>query len=148
MYNATILDVAYLSTSADAELNPVPANTTFVLPSPGANSTANVTYPEAVISLALGSAVVRVDVIPAEGSYDNATEVLGVKTLGNVYGYPYYYNPRAVFTADFTGQLEDGSYAPAGTYTLLVRTLHIFGDPTKAADYDVAETVPFSIRYV
>ena len=41
-----------------------------------------------------------------------------------------------------------GTMAPAGTYQLVVRALHIFGDKTVASEYDSATTVPFTIKYV
>jgi hypothetical protein len=37
---------------------------------------------------------------------------------------------------------------PAGTYELVTRALRIFGDADNEDDYDVATSVPFTIRYV
>lgn len=149
MYNATVLDSAYLSSTAYANYDPVDANTTFVLPASN-NTSNNATYPGIVISLAMGSNLMRVDVVPAatySNATANATTVLGVKTLGNIEGYPSCCNSRAQWAVEWTGQLEDGSFAPAGTYTLLVRALRIFGDANTPDDYEEAQTVPFSISY-
>jgi len=67
--------------------------------------------------------------------------------LGNIYGFPLEYQPRGATVSSWDGLLENGSRAPAGTYELVVRALHIFGDREVASDYDVATSVPFTIRY-
>ncbi|KAF1948991.1 subtilisin-like protein [Byssothecium circinans] len=146
LHDATVLDkdITYLTQTSDPALNPAPANTSFVIPKSSNSTTANL--PAIGITLALGSALVRVDVVP-QNSSTNATEILGVKSLGNIFGFPAEYQPRAGAASSWDGLLEDGSFAPAGGYTLLVRALRIFGDRTKAEEYDVKETVPFTISY-
>lgn len=93
LHSATVLNAAgtFMASSLDATPTIVSANHTFVLPPPGhSNDTqysAHVTdYPILVVDLALGSALVRVDVVPVSvppGA--NVTESLGLKTIGDVY---------------------------------------------------------------
>lgn len=141
MRAATVLDTrsSYLTSSTDPDFNPVPANTTFTLP--GRNSTAgrNTNYPSVAISLALGSPLVSVEARPV-GAGGNAT-------LGDIYGFPAPYNPRGATVSSWNGLLANGTLAPAGSYRLVTRALHIYGDESDASDYDVATSVPFSIRY-
>lgn len=130
----------------------------FLLPPPGrSNDTqydANSTdYPQLLFSLSLGSAVVRVDVVPLSSSgVIDAGESLGITTVGDVYQTPLEYMPRNdpslpnVITWD--GRLASGAYAPEGAYKMAVRALKIFGDRTVAEDYELVETVDFSIQYL
>jgi hypothetical protein len=146
LHSTTIMDQinTFLTQSSSAANSPVPANTTFILPK--TNGTNSTNLPQVFVSLAFGTALLRVDVVP-QNSYTNATTVLGVKTLGNIFGFPSVYLPRAAQLFQWNGLLEDGSFAPAGSYTLLVRALKIFGDAGKAEEYESKETVKFSISY-
>lgn len=136
LHNATVLSAAdtYLTRSDDANLAPIAANQTFTF----SNGTAAV-FPEVFLGLVLGSSLVKIEAIPA-GGYNSSS-------LGNIYGFPQSYLPRGGSVWTWNGALEDGSLAPAGTYTLLASVLHIFGDSTDSADYDTSETVSFSIKY-
>jgi hypothetical protein len=147
MYDATVLDKnsTYLTKSTDPQFNPVPANTTFVLPAVNGTGTNSTVYPGFLVDLALGSPLVRVDVVPQ--GYANATTVLGARTLGNVFSFPQAYKARGGFETNWDGTLEDGRFAPAGTYTLLIRALKIFGDASKKQDYETKETVSFTLKY-
>ena len=108
----------------------------------------NADLPALITDLTMGSALLRADLIPRPGTA-NTTTVLGVETLGSIAGFPVEYQPRnGRFNSIFDGKLSDGTYAPAGNYTILVRALRIFGDRSKAGDYDEQKTVPFSINYV
>ena len=153
MHDATVLDVenSYLTRSTDATYAPVAANTTFTLPSNNATAGNGTSYPAIAVSLALGTALLRVDVQPVLQAkpygYSNSTEVLGIQTLGNIYGFPEEYVPRGATVSSWDGLLADGTMAPAGIYRLVVRALHIFGDRGEAEEYDVASSVPFTIRY-
>ncbi|XP_014555782.1 hypothetical protein COCVIDRAFT_38495 [Bipolaris victoriae FI3] len=51
------------------------------------------------------------------------------------------------FPFTWNGQLDDKSFVPAGSYKFRVSALHIFGDPDRPQDYDVAETSSFKISY-
>jgi hypothetical protein len=121
-----------------------------VLPATNATVTNSTNYPLIVIDLALGGSLVRADVIPhsATNSSGLATkEVLGVETLGSAWSFPLRYQPRGFLPASWDGRLDDGSFAPAGTYSILVRALKLFGDEGEAEEYEGAETVEFSITY-
>ncbi|KAF1830015.1 subtilisin-like protein [Decorospora gaudefroyi] len=150
MHDATVLDTAntYLVKSNESNSRQsIPANEIFILP--GGNGTASdgTVYPAIVTSLVLGSARIRADVVPQNPQANNATTVLGVRTLGNIFGFPDLYKSRGRRVAEWNGMLEDGSYAPEGSYTLLVRALKIFGDRGVEEEYDTKETVPFTISY-
>jgi hypothetical protein len=149
LHEATVLDknTTYLVKSTDTTLTPVPANQTFILPVTNGTGTNGTVYPAFILSLALGTPLVRADVVP-QNPLANATTVLGARTLGNIFGYPSRYLPRGLSSpVRWDGTLEDGRFAPAGTYTLLIRALKIFGDESLVEDYETTETVPFTIRY-
>jgi hypothetical protein len=153
MHSRTVLDAenTYISQSVDAEWTPVETNTTFILPPAGhVNDTqyANVSLPLAVVNLVMGSAYIRVDVVPISTCKPvKTTTVLGTKILGGIMGSPYEWYSRGVFVSSWDGMLADGSYAPAGTYKFAVKALRIFGDRKEIKEFDVAETDPFTIRY-
>jgi hypothetical protein len=154
LHSATVLDPAgtYMSSSLNTDDAAVSANHTFTLPPPGHSndtqySSNSTDYPRMFINLALGSAVVRVDVVPAS-SDTNTTESLGLATIGDVYQTPLEYQPRGQQSANWDGRLASGEYAPAGVYKLVVRALKIFGDRNKADDYETAETIEFGIQYI
>ncbi|KAJ9137030.1 Subtilisin-like protein [Pleurostoma richardsiae] len=155
LHSATVLDPenTYLSSSTDEDQTPAAVNATFILPPPGfANSSAyagRTVLPELVGNLALGSPLVRVDIVPISLCKPaNTTTELGLTTIGQLYSYPFPYQPRGSWTSTWDGRLADGTYAPAGKYKLVVRALHIFGDAKLPSEYDAAETVPFKIRYI
>ncbi|KAI6883151.1 subtilisin-like protein [Hortaea werneckii] len=153
MHDQTVLDTenTYLTTSASEDYAPVTSsNSTFYLPRSNSTASNSTAYPEVAIALAFGSSLVRCDVHPVgpQGYGSNSTNILGVASLGNIYSFPYTYAPRGGLVAAWDGMLEDGTMAPAGTYQLVVRALHIFGDKSMASEYDSATTVPFTIKYV
>ena len=152
MHGTPVLDTSltFVTRSTDAQVNPIAANTTFTLPRGNSSASANSTvYPELVVSLFLGSAIVRADVVPVgPGGYgSNATEVLGVKTVGSLMDFPVLYAPRGAQSFRWNGMLDDGRLVPAGAYAILVRALRIFGDADVRSEYDAALSVPFNIRY-
>ncbi|KAI1496895.1 peptidase S8/S53 domain-containing protein [Biscogniauxia marginata] len=135
LHDTQVLDTGYLSISSDPDLNPVTGNASFVLPK--TNDTTDATYPVAVVFLAFGSPKVNIKLVREDTS----------ESLGNIFGFPFDYASRDPAAAAFDGLLEDGSYAPAGTYKFSFEALHIFGDASDPAEYDVVESAPFSIRY-
>ncbi|KAK3940223.1 subtilisin-like protein [Diplogelasinospora grovesii] len=157
MHAATVLRPSGTLLSHSMDDNrpvPVAANTTFVLPPAGhVNDTAyfnKTDLPKLAMSLVMGSALVRVDVVPVSNCSTaaiNATTVLGTETLGQPPTYPSTYNPRDQLSFEWDGRLADGSYVPPGVYKFAVKALRIFGDPDRVEDYDADETVPFKIRY-
>jgi subtilisin family serine protease len=139
MRGATVLDArsSYLTKDTDTTYAPVAANTTFTIPRGNSTGGGNVTYPAIAVSLALGSPLLQVEVRSTSGN----------SSLGNIYGFPSPYNPRGATISRWNGLLESGSLVPAGSYQLVTRALHIFGNADDASDYDVATSVPFNIRY-
>ncbi|KAF2703341.1 subtilisin-like protein [Pleomassaria siparia CBS 279.74] len=127
---------------------PLTANSTaFVLP--GANGTANLgtTYPTVVYVLAIGSRIVRFDVVPEKPTYSTPL-ILGQPAIGAIAGTPVENNPRNnLLTVAWDGQLANGQYAPAGNYKILFRALKIFGDANNPNDYESFDTVVFTIQY-
>jgi subtilisin family serine protease len=151
LINQTVFDIddgyPYLTSSDTTTGDPVAANTVFTIPlSNTTNATASL--PEIYIVLALGTAYLDVDIIPAGGSnvtYPNATAATG---LGSIFGYPQVYQPRAQeFTTSFNGTLASGAVVPAGNYTLLARALKVLGS-AEDNEFQTIETVPFTIQYV
>ncbi|KAL2161782.1 hypothetical protein VTH06DRAFT_7566 [Thermothelomyces fergusii] len=148
---------AQISLASDDSNEPLPANSHFVLPPPGAanqgqdSSSADGTeLPKLVVNLAMGSALVRADIVPLTrgGALARlARTVFGTRTIGQPYGFPLRYNPRGLLEYAWDGRLDDGSYAPPGRYRFAVKALRIFGDERRAREYDAAETVEFSIEY-
>ncbi len=157
LHSAVVLDASntVLSRSHDTDDLPVAANVTFVLPPPGfVNDTAyrNTTeLPKLVGTLSMGSALVRVDVVPLTNCTTvarNAGTVFGTRTIGQPDGFPVWWNARGTFEHSWDGKLEDGTYAPPGLYKFAVKALRIFGDAKLASEYDAAETVSFKIKYL
>jgi hypothetical protein len=160
--DATVLDPStgypYITSTSDNTFVPLNSSTVFTISI--ANTTVNGTtdnstgllIPNLRIGLVMPSSLIRADLIPSNatyGTYSNTTTILGVKTLGSIAGAPSVYQPRAnAWSTAFYGVLDDGRRVPAGTYSILVRALRIFGDATNPDDYDSAETEPFTIRYV
>lgn len=154
MSNATNLDpdYTYLFTSTDDSYTPSSADLTFTIPYPtlaeAVDPSSNISYPTALYQLDLGSALVRVDVVPLAANFTgNATTVLGTKIAGSVYGYPADWLTRSDYIAVFTGLLADGSVVPEGTYKLVVRALRIFGDRKDVEGYETRQTVAFNVLY-
>ena len=45
------------------------------------------------------------------------------------------------------GTMDDESVAPAGTYKFIIEALHVYGNASDPSQFDVSETIPFSISY-
>ncbi|GFF57338.1 hypothetical protein IFM51744_09172 [Aspergillus udagawae] len=144
MRNVTILDTTKGSNSLVDSVTgkPVRANQQFILPSQnGPIKQANTSYPIFQTKLSMGTDLLLIGVKPANGSTifpvaDPKTAL--PRTVQDLTG------PKAT---SFTGQLANGSYVPAGTYSLVVRALKIFGNRANLRDYDTVQTVPFGITY-
>ncbi|KAH9906413.1 subtilisin-like protein [Xylariomycetidae sp. FL2044] len=136
LYSTTVLAPgdSWLSITSDQNLNPVRANTSFVLPE--VNSTTGA-LPVAIMSLSFGSPKLNVWVVPA------GTD----EPIGQIFGFPKEYVARDPVLQEWYGNLDDGSLAPEGQYNFRFEALHVYGDASKAEDYDVAESVNFSISY-
>ncbi|CAG8908989.1 unnamed protein product [Penicillium egyptiacum] len=144
MRNVTILDTTegsnYIIDSTTKKR--VQANQQFVLP--GENDpidTANTSYPIFQTKLSMGTDLLLIGVKAANGHTilpvsDPKTAL--PRTVEGVTG------PGAT---SFTGVLANGSYVPAGNYSLVVRALKIFGNRANPRDYDTVQTVNFGITY-
>lgn len=105
-------------------------------------------FPVPVSIDTFGTRVLRVDLVPAgSNSTVKTTEVLGEKIVGSLDQFPLYEQGRGQWHTFWTGNLSDGSYAPAGDYNILFRALKVFGDENSADDYQVVRSVDFSISY-
>jgi hypothetical protein len=144
MRNVTILDTKegskYLTDSATNER--VQANQQFVLPNENAPiNQANTSYPIFQTKLSMGTDLLLIGVKAA-----NSSTIFPVAA-------PQTALPRTVEgltdlkATSFTGQLANGSYVPAGNYSLVVRALKIFGNRANPRDYDTVKTVNFGITY-
>ena len=103
---------------------------------PSANNTSN---PVFNLRLSMGTRLLEVDVKSSNGT-----------VIGSLPGYPAEFQSRAATgpsQISWVGELADGKYAPAGTYSLRVRALNIFGNSQKDSDYDVVETPKFRVQY-
>ncbi|OAQ57618.1 peptidase [Pochonia chlamydosporia 170] len=148
---ATVLasDQSWIFNSNDSKYyGKVPNNTTFNLPPPGKAGSQDV-LPAVYIGLALGSSQIRVDVVPMTTCppKDLTTEVMGVKSIGQPFGFPSYWNSRGISWWSWDGKLDSEKYAPAGKYKFVTRALRIYGDAKKKEDWDVASTQSFDIKY-
>ncbi|KAG6097392.1 hypothetical protein E4U30_000735 [Claviceps sp. LM220 group G6] len=130
--------------------SPVPANTTFPLPRPGKAEPYDL-LPQLSINLALGSPMIRADIVSLSPDPKNETlthEFWGVRTIGQPHSFPSRWNPRGHNGFPWDGLLDSGSYAPAGTYKFVVRALRINGDAKKKEEWDVSTSPAFSIKYL
>ncbi|KAI2613328.1 subtilisin-like protein [Hypoxylon sp. NC1633] len=139
LHDTPVLDVGYLAISSDPNLDPVTGNVSFVLPLANSSSP-SAELPVAVTLLAFGSPLVNIKAVPVN-SY------AGAESGSHVFGSPLAYASRDAYAFAWDGTLADGSTAPAGTYKLRFEALHIFGDASDSAEYDINESVNFSISY-
>ncbi|KAK7408332.1 hypothetical protein QQX98_009480 [Neonectria punicea] len=158
LHDSTVLgpEDTWISKSTDENLLPVPENTTFTLPKPGTitdpaevNTTTSIPFPALVWFLALGSSKLRADVVPIK-SNSTSQPVYDVPrngSLGQVVGFPLLWSPMSSNSVAWSGELADGSYAPAGLYRIVYRALRIFGDEKKDSDWDKSESPAFGIKY-
>jgi len=123
-----------------------PSNATFAIPAPG-SGIKNAVYPKLAFAFNMGSNLVHALVVPTSANNGTMTEILGVKTLGEISGFPAKAISRETDGHTWKGELSSGGYAPAGEYKVVVKALRIFGDPTNERDWDTAETERFRITY-
>ncbi|KAJ5697879.1 hypothetical protein N7488_011563 [Penicillium malachiteum] len=140
--NGDSFSIPYLvATNAmrNGELCPVQAGQIFTFASPNATTATNTTNPIFDLRLSMGTRFLQADVKSYNGTI-----------LGSLPHYPQEFKSRSATgpqKVSWEGQLADGSYVPAGIYSLRVRALKIFGNPLKDSDYDVVKTPKFRIRY-
>ena len=103
--------------------------------------------------LAMGSAVVRIDVL---GPRRKKT-VAGTKILGSIDGFPRYLQHRDPVSSDasivfdnlnaWNGILSNKKTVRAGYYRLLYRALKIFGNPASKSDYESWISPRFRVKH-
>ncbi|PHH92819.1 hypothetical protein CDD83_4728 [Cordyceps sp. RAO-2017] len=141
-------DDVWIAHSTDKLLMPVQPNITFTLPGPG-NAVPSSDLPALIANLALGSRLLRADIVPLTTCPPNmTTQVWGLKTIGQPFSFPSKWNTRGPSPFPWDGRLDSGNYAPPGKYMFVVRALRIFGDETKKGDWDVAESKAIRIKYL
>ncbi|POR31406.1 Minor extracellular protease vpr, partial [Tolypocladium paradoxum] len=106
---------SWIALSTDGALRPAPTNKTFTIPAPG-KATGSTELPALVVSLALGSPLIRADIVPMTTCPPKnlTTELWGVKTIGQPYGFPARYRARGRGLYPWDGRLDSGNYAPPG----------------------------------
>lgn len=126
-------------------------NDTFTLA--GANSTYTPSrYIEISWVSAIGTRLMRVDIVPNNTAGLDTQTVLGREVLGLVPGYPAYDVPaQSGPFEEWDGQYVDSEgvvgLVPEGKYQFLFRGLRIFGDEEVEADYQEEESVWINVLY-
>ncbi|KAK2611975.1 hypothetical protein QQS21_001940 [Conoideocrella luteorostrata] len=131
-------DGAWVANSTDKTQAPVPANSVFNLRKPGTGKVED-GIPLIVAKLALGSSNVTMDLV-------SGTRLPQTK-VGELDGSPFIWVTRGQIGQYFDGKLKNGTYALAGDYKIVTKALRIAGNPSEAKDWDVSESVQFSIKY-
>ncbi|KAK1979535.1 subtilase [Colletotrichum cereale] len=153
LYDHINLEWTVLSTSTDFQdkkYEPVPSDYTFVLPRPGTlNSGTDAVIPVLVLTFVFGCPFVRADLVPLFKPHPSDTKtVFGTQTIGQLRtNIPLEHLSRQSVDIPWDGRMNDNTYAPAGRYKIVVRSLRIFGDASNAKDYIIHETSPFKIMY-
>ncbi|GAB0134139.1 subtilisin-like protease [Epichloe bromicola] len=133
-------NATWIAKAGDTELTPVAPNTVFTLPRPGSPK-GKLILPTVASYPVLGSPLFQYHVVPV--SANGARE----KPLGQMSSSPSQYAARGKDSLDWDGKLEDKTYAPAGTYKIVVKALRLYGNKTDKKDWDESITPPFIIKY-
>ncbi|KAM5357027.1 hypothetical protein ACJZ2D_016687 [Fusarium nematophilum] len=147
--SATDPSNVFLSRAGDNPPIPVEANTVFSVPTPINASETNNACPQVNFLTNMGTTELRLDLIPFNRTAIALpkNEWLGHQSLGQIPGFPSRLLPAREWTGIFKGLLADGTVLPEGRYKFVISALRIFGDRTNPGDWDVAETVPFILKY-
>ncbi|KAF5026687.1 hypothetical protein F66182_1236 [Fusarium sp. NRRL 66182] len=135
----------WIARSTDVNNFPVSANSSWTLPEPGSANNLTDTLPELHWFLALGSAKLHAEVMPA--TTDKTASSGKPRVIGEVVDFPVLWNAMGANSQTFTGELADGKYAPEGQYVIRYRALRVFGNETNKDDWDEAFSPVFSIQY-
>ncbi|KAK8022023.1 hypothetical protein PG993_012790 [Apiospora rasikravindrae] len=134
--------------------SPVDANTSYTLPrsvqDPAfePNTDDDGRLPNMLLSPIMGTRLLHVHVVALDETSKNDMKTpTGVPCLGALGGWPKRYFAAVSQRAYFLGLLADGTVLPPGSYKMVASALRIFGDESVAEDWDVIETVPFSVQY-
>ncbi|KAG5661446.1 hypothetical protein KAF25_005568 [Fusarium avenaceum] len=135
----------WIANSTDENRFPMAANSSWVLPKPGTANNLTDSLPGLTWFFALGSAKLHAEIMPATTEKPSASKK--PRIIGEPVDFPLLWNPMGANSQAFTGELADGSFAPAGQYVVRYRALRIFGDEKKKDDWDEAYSPVFSIEY-
>ncbi|KAK8076725.1 hypothetical protein PG994_003997 [Apiospora phragmitis] len=134
--------------------SPADANASYTLPTPDPAYEPvpgdEGRLPNMLLDLVMGTRQLHVHVVALgeEGATNNTMKTpTGIPCLGPLAGWPMRYLAALSQRAYFLGLLADGTVLPQGSYKMVASALRIFGDETVAEDWDVFETVPFSVQY-
>lgn len=75
------------------------------------------------------------------------TEFAGVKSIGQLPGYPKHYVKRGEVKFGWNGAFAPEHYAPPGRYQIVARALSIMGDASNDAHWQTVKSPVFSILY-
>ncbi|PTB75520.1 subtilisin-like protein [Trichoderma longibrachiatum ATCC 18648] len=141
---------SWIADSTDESLAPVENGTVFTIPAPG-NAGPDDKLPSLVVSPALGSRYVRVDLVllsaPPHGTKLKTVKFLDTTSIGQPAGSPLLWISRGANPLAWNGELSDNKFAPPGTYKAVFHALRIFGNEKKKEDWDVSESPAFTIKY-
>ncbi|KAM0452776.1 hypothetical protein ACHAO4_005195 [Trichoderma viride] len=141
---------SWISNSNDTKLNPVANGTVFTIPGPG-NAGPSDVLPALVVSLALGTRLVRADLVllsaPPHGTKITTKKFFDTTSIGQPSGSPLLWQTRGPTQISWSGELTDDKFAPPGTYKVVFHALRIFGNEKKKEDWYVSETPAFTIKY-
>ncbi|KAK8057880.1 hypothetical protein PG996_011817 [Apiospora saccharicola] len=135
--------------------SPAAANTSYTLPPSPPNPAPfepetgdEGKLPNMLLNPMMGTRLLYVHVVALDDTDKNTVKTpTGISSLGPLAGWPMRYLAAANQRAYFVGLLADGTVLPAGSYKMVASALRIFGDEAAVGDWDVVETVPFSVRY-
>ncbi|KID82619.1 subtilisin-like protease, partial [Metarhizium majus ARSEF 297] len=143
---------------------PIDESTAVTLPAQGSGQTSNLSLKVTPI---LGVPLLHAQVVPLHSGPNTAcatnTSITG-QSLGQLEGFPVRWLPNNATEAHkalnyqgddlsqhhqfkWNGRLDSGSYAPEGSYKLVVCALRIFGNPNNTDDWDVNESPSIKITY-
>ncbi|KAK7991114.1 subtilisin-like serine protease-like protein [Apiospora arundinis] len=134
---------------------PADAGTKYTLPTPDPafepGTEDNGRLPNFLLTPIMGTRLLHVHVVAVEGNNNNNNNTMktptGVACMGALAGWPKRYLASIGQRAYFLGMLADGTVLPPGSYKMVASALRIFGDEAVVGDWDVIETVPFSVQY-
>lgn len=75
------------------------------------------------------------------------TEFAGVKSIGQLPGYPRHYVERGRVDLSWSGEFAPGQYAPPGSYMITVRALSVMGDVANESHWQTVKSPKLYISY-
>ncbi|KFA78781.1 hypothetical protein S40288_08979 [Stachybotrys chartarum IBT 40288] len=153
LYEADVMPTAYVADYADWDLNPIPANQSFVLPAPGDGfdwEDEDPSFPILMFRLEWGTKHLSIHVVPTTSCPPNSTYTIpgGFEAIGEIYDSPLEWMPRMGFQWGWIGEMAGGVYLPVGRYRLVFVAQRLFSDGTEDEDWIVRSSTPFHLSYL